>query len=269
MAKRISHQRITDIMLTMTKQALDDLARFEHHKKWTVRLLAMHLNIDQSTANRRLRRLVDLSLLARRPGDRQERGRSPDLYYLTPLGAVVLTRYLQRETGIEAPSIANPASNVHDLLVLELAIRLGWEKIRHREKITLTQYRWQTDRKLEPTGETFSLVPDLIIHGSDSMDTFIEVEQTAHYKHIRRKYETYMQVAYTYLAEDRGLPYLYFIFGDEQQERSLLPLHMQALREVYRPLMVVGYTHMEAVRSRDVRSLTDLDEIVHIEGGDF
>lgn len=269
MAKRISHQRVTDLMLTMTKQTLDDLALFERHKKWTVQLLAMHLNIDQATANRRLRRLVDLSLLARRHGDRRERGRSPDLYYLTPLGAAVLTRYLQRETGIEAPSVANPASNAHDLWVLELAIRLRWERIRHREKITLTQYRWQADRKLEPTGETFSLVPDLVVQGYDGMDTFIEVEQTAQYKHIRRKYETYMQVACTYLAENRGIPYLYIIFGDEQQERSLLPLHKQALRDVYLPLIVVGYTNMESVRSREIRGLADLDDIVHVEDGEI
>lgn len=266
MPERISHRRITEIMLAMTRQNLDDLALFEHHKKWTVQLMAMRLNVDQATANRRLRKLVDMNLLARRSGNHQGQGRSPDIYYLTVLGAAVLSQYLQRGANhIKAPSVANPASNAHDLWVLELAIRLGWERIRHREKMTLTKYRVRAEGGFEPTGESISLVPDLVYSASAlDAETFIEVEQTTHPRHIRRKYETYQQVAFAYLAEERLLPYLYIIFGDEQQEKSLVPAHRQAMREIHL-LPLIGYTNMETVRRKDVRSLDNLDDIISLE----
>lgn len=264
MPKRISHQRMTDIMLTMSQQSLDDLALFEHHKKWTVQLLAMRLNVDQATAYRRLRKLVDMNLLARRPGDRQGQGRSPDLYYLTPLGAAVLTRYLQRGASpIDPPSVSSPASNAHDLWVLELAIRLGWENLRHREKITFTQYRLKAGGGFEPAGE-FSLVPDLM-YSDVGPDAFIEVEQTTHPRHIRRKYETYQQVTLTYIAEERDyLPYLYVIFGDRQQEKALVPIHREIRKEI-NPLPLLGYTNMETIRQEDIRYLDSLEDIIHLE----
>lgn len=265
MPERISHQRITNIILAMTQQSLDDLALFEHHKKWTVQLLAMRLNVDQATANRRLRRLVELNLLARRLGDhRQGQGRSPDLYYLTPLGAAVLTRYLQRGTSpIDPPSVANPASNAHDLWVLELAIRLGWERIRHREKITLTQYQLKAGGGFEPAGE-FSLVPDLMYRGIGP-DAFVEVEQTTHPRHIRRKYETYQQATLTYVAEERDyFPYLYVVFGDEQQEKALVPIHRE-IKKGINPLPLLGYTNMETIRQKDIRNLDSLEDIILLE----
>lgn len=266
--KRLSRKRITEVLMQLTPTQLADLARFRRHKKWTAPLMAAHLGVDQSTANRRLRALVRAEVLARQTGGyRETGGRHPDLYHLTRLGAAVLSRYLQLGGSyVEAPSVANPISNAHDLWVLELAIRLGrWDETRHRERMTFEvcervggpgeEGRW------EPTGEQFALVPDLMLPADDG-DVFIEVEQTIRYAHIRDKHRKYYRLDLTYIATRHVLPTVYVVFGDERQERMLMPEHQRLLREREPFEASAAYTNMDAVREKGVASLDDLKDLV-------
>jgi len=261
---RLSRKRITETLLRLTPAQLADLILFHHHKKWTVQLMAMYCNVDQSTVNRRLRRLVQHQVVDRRPGGyRMTGGRWPDIYYLTRLGAAVLSRYLQLGSSyIEAPNVANVASNEHDLWVLEIAIRLGcWDEMRHRERMTFERYECR-ETQFCRTGERFVLVPDLMLPGGDGPDVYVEVEQTTRYQHIMQKHRNYANLGVTYVAENKLLPQVYIVFGNEQQERALLPDHLRALVRIKNYWPLVGCTNMDAVRRGDVRSLDALEEII-------
>jgi DNA-binding MarR family transcriptional regulator len=273
MTKRQSRKRITETMRQLTPLQLADLVLFQHHKKWTVHLMAMQLDADQSTANRRLRSLMAAGMLGRRPGGfRSTGGRRSDLYCLTPLGARVLSRHLQLGGNyLTAPNVANEANNDHDLFVLELAIRLGqWDKMRHRERMTFDRYEplspsnWHAGFK--PTDEQFVLVPDLMLPDHEfahekgyTYGIYIEVEQTTRYQHIERKRDTYRLLTLNYRAQGLTSPVLYIVFGDEQQQRALLPEHLRAWRENTTSLSYVHYTNMDLIRHKEVRSIDDLD----------
>lgn len=263
---RLSRKRITETLLRLAPVQLTDLTLFRHHKKWTVPLLAMHLGVDQSTANRRLHRLVQRQVVDRLLGQyRVTGGRQPDLYYLTRLGARVLSRHLQLGSNyIEAPSVGNAASNAHDLWVVEIAIRLNrWDEMRHRERMTFDRYEHVADENAQfrKTGERFVLVPDLMLPDDDS-DVYIEVEQTTRYQHIVQKHRAYQMLGTTYLAEGRILPSVYIIFGNEQQERALLPDHLHVLSATENYWPIIGHTNMDAIRREDVHSLDALEEMV-------
>ena len=267
--RRLSRKRITETLLQLTPAQLAGLALFHHHKKWTVQLMSMHLGVDQSTANRRLRRLMQYRVIDKLPGQyRVTGGRQPDLYYLTRLGARVLSRHLQLGSNyIEPPSVANMASNAHDLWVLEIAIRLGrWDQMRHRERMTFDRYELVTlsneGAQLRKTGGQFVLVPDLMLPDDDHLDVYIEVEQTTRYQHIVQKHRTYERLGFTYIAEDRALPLVYIIFGNEQQEHALLLEHLRALSEAEDYLPLVGYTNVDAIRRESVQSPDELEELV-------
>jgi DNA-binding MarR family transcriptional regulator len=271
--KRLSRKRITEVLMQLTPAQSANLTAFRHHKKWTVPLMAAHLGVDQSTANRRLRALVQAGVLDRLQGGyRVTGGRSPDIYYLTCLGAAVLTRYLQLGGSyVEAPSVANPISNDHDLWVLELAIRLGrWDEMRHRERMTFDEYELYANEdgkggRYEPTRRQLGLVPDLVLFGDDDADDpYFEVEQTTRYAHILEKCNRYYFLISAYAAERRGrLFHLHIVFGNERQERALVPEHVRALEETelfYVP--ITTHTNMDAIREKDVTSLADFLEIV-------
>jgi DNA-binding MarR family transcriptional regulator len=270
MSRRLSRKHITQMLLHLTPAQLGDLVLFRHHKKWTVPLMAMRLGVDQSTANRRLHHLVQQQVVDRLPGQyRVTGGRWPDLYYLTRLGARVLSRHLQLGSNyIEAPSAANTASNDHDLCVLEIAVRLGkWKEMRHRERMTFDCYEFVADSREETqfrkTGEQFVLVPDLMLPDDDHPDVYIEVEQTTRYQHIVQKHRAYEMLGITYIAK-KALPWVYIIFGDEQRERMLLADHLRALSETENYLPLIGYANMDAIRREDVRTLDELVELVEL-----
>ncbi|MBN1936245.1 MAG: replication-relaxation family protein [Anaerolineae bacterium] len=266
-SSRISRAWITATLSRMTPLEAKTLDLFTHHKKWTAPLLAIKEQVDLSTAHRRLGPLIDLGLIDRQcSGYRSTGGRFPDLFYLTAQGAAVLNRVLdQGEHQVKAPSIANPVSNEHDLLVLELALRLDcWDRLDHRKKLTLDVYH-ASDRDefdQEMTGGQISLVPDL--HLSDRVsrhEHYFEVEQTTRYRHILGKYQTYKQVDRYHCAQGTD-SFLWVIFADLRQRWTLMPDHRRAHKQVNMGDANVLVADMDAVRAAHVQDLYGLWSLV-------
>ena len=260
---RVSKKWVTDTLSGMTPFHVDTLSLFEHHKKWTVPLLAMKEQINLSTAHRRLNPLLDRELVARQSaGYRPTGGRFPDLFYLTRQGAAVLNRALyQVGHQIKAPSVANSISNEHDLLVLETAIRLrNWHSLRHRQKMTLEMQRAVNNEwtEFEPTGEQVSLVPDLYIFDfKHQSHLYFEIEQTVRYQHILTKYQTYKKVNSCYRTSDQYF-YLWVLFANERQQQALTPDHVRAYEQVGLAWDEVYFSNLETIREYNIHSLDDL-----------
>lgn len=127
--------------------AMDDLLCFARLKKWTVADFAAHWQYSLDRARRDLRRLQRIGVAACLQGRIQGMGgREPDLYFLTNLGARVLTGHLglPPNGAIQAPTVAldageptagglrkhkvaaKPAQDAHDLACLRLAVHMGW-----------------------------------------------------------------------------------------------------------------------------------------------
>jgi hypothetical protein len=251
----------------MTQLQVNTLNLFEHHKKWSAPLLVMKDQIDLSTAHRRLSSLIDLELIGRqRSGYRSTGGRFPDLFYLTSQGAAVLNRALNKsEHRVKAPGIVNPISNEHDLLVLEMAVRLGdWDRLHHRQKLTFDVHR-ESDEEwtdFEPTGEQISLVPDL--HFSDAVhqsEIYFEVEQTVRYQHILRKYQAYQEVSFYHYTQDSCF-YLWTVFANSRQEYALTPDHERACDQVGMDWDSIFFANMDDLRECNVRNLDELWRMV-------
>lgn len=271
----VSRDRVNQTLMHIKEAQLQDLERFRHHLKWTVPLTCMHLGVDRSTAYRRLNSLLKMGLLDRQQRSRPQTGGSrADLYYLTDLGAVVLSKHLQLGSSyITAPSVSCSDTNDHDLLILEVAIRLtAWDEIRHRQRMVVEMYQWASvasagdsvDIQLTATGECFRLVPDLALpEAFDGRDLYIEVEQTPKWQHVRNKYRRYEQLGYSYRALRRPPPWLYVIFGNQGQEAALAPMHQRALSDYGRVyLFGAGCTNADAIRGAEVGSVQALGGIV-------
>ena len=265
MSKRIRHDLVVKTICNTSPQGLSDLCLCRHHKKRTIPLTSMQLDIDQSTANRRLRKLVDVGALSRKQrGYRETGGRYPDLYYLNSLGAAVLNRYLDLgDNRVKPPSVANPISNAHDLDVLELAIRLGdWENTHHRERMTFDLAQpiaGQDQRASRSTGEQLTIVPDLMLPVPEyNIDFYFEIEQTVRYRHIVNKYRSYQKLGLVYGARLNKMLHVWIVFGNERQECALLPDHERAIEEVKIYSFQVLYANMDKVRKVGVKSFGNL-----------
>lgn len=251
----INRNLVTSTMMSLTPQQRDDCLLFQRHKKWSAPLFAMHRHLDQSTANRRLKRLVAAGVVGVRRGQpRQEGGREADVYHVTPIGARVITRLKGLGSSyVEAPDVSNAYDNQHDLAVLEIAIRSGlfYEgRAFEQQKVDLTD------------GSKIVMIPDLYFGPNVFLKDglYIEVEQTIKPEHVTGKYERYAQLMRALLNQQQRFPWLAVIFPTEDAEEMLLRDHRQAARaavDLHRGLPFPFYaTSLPALRWRRVRTFT-------------
>ena len=186
--------------------ALDDLLLFRRLKKWTVPCFAEYWNASEDVARRALRRLhaagVVSCLQGRIYGDG---GRESDLYFLSRLGARVLTRHLGLgpNADIRAPTVAldggevtcgglvkhkrpaKPGQDAHDLACLRLALHFDWlSGDRGWQAREALRYEAGADR------HRAVLVPDFFRLTKRSL-WCVEVEGTTEAQHIRMKHRRY------------------------------------------------------------------------------
>ena len=185
----INRNLVTSTMLSLTPLQRDDCLLFQRHKKWSAPLFALHRYLDQSTAHRRLKRLMAAGVVDVRRGQPYPNGgRETDVYYVTPLGARVITRLKALGSSyVEAPDVSDPYANQHDLAVLEIAIRSSF----------FQQARAFEQQKIIRTdGSQFVLIPDLYFGPNVFLKDilYVEVEQTVKPEHVTGKYEKYAQL---------------------------------------------------------------------------
>lgn len=239
-----------DLLLALSPQQQSDLLLFERFKKWTAEYLAMINYIDQSSANRRLHRLVAAGVLAMRRGQPLPYGgRQPNLYYPTPLGARVITHLRKRNNHyVTAPDVSNIFDNDHDLAALEIAVRSGM----------FQEARGFEAREVLDTGHTIKVIPDVYFPPNvfSPSETFVEVEQTERVEHIREKYEKYARISWLYQQARKVPPRLATIFPTEHLFDLLYRDHAtaaQAAARQYPMALNFKYTMLSELRERRVR----------------
>ncbi len=214
----MSRTETVNALLACSPQQISDVCEFERFKKWTPELFAMRWGVNLSTANRRLHRLAHTGAIAVKVGSPLPAGgRERDIYYLTPLGARMVTRLRERGSNyVTAPDISNPIDNVHDLTALEVAVRSG----------CYAESRAFQKRVYRVSGETLTLIPDVEFEVPERRSTFfIEVEQTSKPEHIAEKYRRYAQLFAAQLHRD---PWLVIIFPTYDTFRLLFDEHIAA-----------------------------------------
>ncbi len=203
--ERVQSATVRAALTALAGQPLDDLLVFWHLKKWTIPCFADFWNASHDTARRALRALHAVGVIGCLQGRiRPVGGREPDLYFLTRLGARVLTRHLGlgKNQDIRAPTVASdggevtagglvkhkvaakPGQDVHDVACLRLAVHFGWLGDRSR---------WQTREALRyatTDGRWPVLVPDFFLRREKSL-WCVELEGTTEWKHIRDKHRRY------------------------------------------------------------------------------
>jgi hypothetical protein len=241
---------VSQTLGSLTPQQVLDLCEFEHVKKWIPDLFALRFDIDRSTANRRLNRLVKIDALAKRKGyPLPKGGREDDIYYLSLLGARLVTKLRQRGANyVEAPNIANPIDNLHDLTVLEITLRAEcyW------------QARFFQRQVFQVGGRDIVVIPDADFLSPYKSDRFfLEVEQTAKFEHILEKYQKYTQIFST-LSEE-VTPWLVIGFPDFETFNQLIADHRQAANSVAagRPLNLY-YSLCSELHNQDCKTFEDI-----------
>jgi hypothetical protein len=125
---RISRKRVQEALACVQNSPclLQDLIRFERLKRWTVDLVSKVHHGDRTTAYRHLEKLVRLGCLGKHGAVGQGGGGStPAVYYLSALGARVLTHALEREQPVTYIRPSSRTQEMHDLAMAELAV--NWE----------------------------------------------------------------------------------------------------------------------------------------------
>lgn len=213
-----SRSEVTNALLALTPQNISDLCEFEHFKKWTAELFALRHGVNLSTGYRRLQRLVAGGAIAVRAGHPLPRGGSEqDLYFITPLGARMITRLRDRGSNyVTAPDVANPIDNAHDLAALEVTLRAQcYEGARAFQK-----------RVYHVAGVPLTLIPDVEFDAPDLQSRFyIEVEQTSRPEHVIEKYQKYARLFGADLHPD---PWLVVCFPTYHVFRLLFDEHIAA-----------------------------------------
>jgi hypothetical protein len=253
-ANMVHRQDVDKALLALSWRQREDLKLMGRFKKWTPALLAMYQHLDQSSANRRLRKLVKLEALAVLRGQPlPDGGRTPDVYYLTPLGARLVTRLLQMKSSyVEAPDVSNLDDNRHDLTTLEVAVRI-------RELGSAAAFE-KMPVVIGP-GETLTVIPDLAFWDGVFMrsEVFVEVEQTTKPEHYIRKFENYGKISAAYQRRGSPAPLLIIVYPSREIEQLLLDDHVEAASEVHyarpgSPLRVASVC-LDTLRERKVCSL--------------
>jgi Replication-relaxation len=251
----LNRNLVTSALMSLTPVQRDDILRFQRHKKWSAPLFALYRYIDQSTANRRLKRLVTAGVLGLQRGRPLVKGgREPDVYYLTRIGARVVTRLKDLGSSyVEAPDISNPFDNLHDLAVLEIAVRSDmFQEARafEQQKVDLTD------------GSKLVVIPDLYFDPNVFLSSglYVEVEQTVKPEHVTGKYEKYARLMQAALLKQEPIPWLAVVFPTADTEELLLREHVraaQAVRERYRGVPLHFYcTSLPVLQRRRVQTFT-------------
>ncbi len=198
---------------------------FARFPKWTAACYAEHWEVSEDTASHDLKALQRLGVIACLQGrGHGAGGREPDLWFLTRLGARVLTRHLAPRTSIKAPKVvadgdtalrtaggipkyrvpAKPAQNAHDLNCLRLGVAFGWL---HDDS------GWEVRKALtylDGEGWECTLVPDFARRWEEQLEgrraaflgsevvehlRCVEVEGTEEGAHVRQKHRGYAALA--------------------------------------------------------------------------
>jgi hypothetical protein len=125
---RISRKRVQQALAGVQGDAclLQDLVRFERLKRWNVDLVAKCHPGDRTTAYRHLERLVQLGCLNKHAARGKGGGGSVSaVYFLSALGARVLTHALEREQPVTYVRPTSRLQETHDLAMTELAASWG------------------------------------------------------------------------------------------------------------------------------------------------
>ncbi len=224
-------------------RAVELLASFARLKKWTSPCYSRYWHTSEDTALRDLQYLQRLGVLGCLQGRIHGRGgREPDIYFLTRLGAGVLTRHLGLgpDSYIQAPTVAldegevtkggllkhkvaaKPGQDAHDLARLRLAVRYGWLDREGWETRSAIRYRTGRDAPA-------LLVPDFC-HRSEEELWCVEVEGTTKPEHIRTKHARHRAMS-SYRRRLKGSSYrvyLTVVFTSTEVRRQVLRLHMRA-----------------------------------------
>jgi hypothetical protein len=269
----INRNLVTAAMLALTPLQRDDCLSFQRHKKWSAPLFALHYYLDQSTAHRRLKRLVAAGVVDVRRGQLYPNGgRETDVYYVTPLGTRVITRLKGLGSSyVEAPDVSDPYANQHDLAVLEIAIR---------SSLFQEARAFEQQKIIRTDGSPFVLIPDLYFgpnvflkHG-----LYVEVEQTVKPEHVTGKYEQYAQLIHARLLHDKVMPRLAVIFPTDDAEEVLYRDHIEAARAAIdnhhgvrlpfytTPLPTLRRRHVRSFERKTAGTLPNGQPIIEIEG---
>jgi len=123
---RTSHKTIQETLAHLRSQPclLNDLILFERLKRWTVDAFwRIHPPDDRTTTFRHLEQLVELGCLGKHAAAGKEGGGSrPAVYYLSALGARVLTHALERAQPVTYVRPDSRTQEAHDLALTELAV---------------------------------------------------------------------------------------------------------------------------------------------------
>lgn len=125
---RISRKRVQETLAHVRGDPclLEDLIRFERIKRWTVDLVTKMHPGSRITAYRHLERLVEWGCLGRhKAGGKGGGGSAPAVYYLSALGARVLTHALEQEQPVTYVRRTSRSQEMHDLAMAELAADWG------------------------------------------------------------------------------------------------------------------------------------------------
>ncbi len=175
------YRRVSQVLPLIADRGLDAiLATFGRLKKWSVPLWAQRWGVSEDTAARDCRGLYDLGLVAclagvaRTTTGAHHGGRTPDVWFLTPLGAHALAALVPAWGALRAPQIVRGrpvrtaaglwkypraslnarAQNDHDLDCVRVALHLGmydkgtpWQI---RPTIAFPAAAGGTDRRLIP-----------------------------------------------------------------------------------------------------------------------
>jgi hypothetical protein len=125
---RLSRKRVQETLAYVQDNPclLQDLIRFERLKRWTVDLVAKVHPGNRTTAYRHLERLVRLGCLGKHgAAGKGGGGSAPAVYYLSALGARVLTHALERKQPVTYVRRTSRTQEMHDLAMTELAVDWG------------------------------------------------------------------------------------------------------------------------------------------------
>ncbi len=258
-------------------RAIDLLESFTRLKKWTAECYANHWGKSEDSALRDLHYLQRLGVIACLQGRIYGHGgREPDIYFLTRLGARVLTRHLGLDANnyIQAPTVAldegqvtrsglikhkvsaKPGQDAHDLACLRLGVHYRW----------LDRKGWRTRGSigyLNPRGDRSILVPDFYYRGKQRV-WCVEVEGTTEPEHIKMKHVRYRGMS-AYLNRWGNInTHLTVVFTSTEVRQRVLWRHHRAYAGSSEFRYGLSWADLEDVLSTDYE--TNLgDVLTHVD----
>lgn len=221
---------------------LERLLIFAALAKWTIECYAEYWEVSEDIAWRDLRFLHRRQVISCMQGaGRGSGGREPDIYFLSPFGALVLGRHPGSEgkRKVIAPEVAEdegeitsgglikfkvprkPAQDRHDIDCLRLGVRLGWLDATH----------WSARESIfyhKDDGTRTWLTPDWLRRGENRL-WCVEVEGTRETKHIGDKHRRYQAMAKWMRRQTQIGIHLTVVFRDvgKATQHELLQSHQR------------------------------------------